>query len=57
VALLAHPLARVLLLDVVAVELHGDDAPAKRRHRSALMPPYSNVPDVSSTTSVRLPGS
>ena len=33
-------------------KLHGDDAAEKRRHVSADTPPYSNVPAVSSTTSV-----
>ena len=35
-------------------KLHGEEAPTKRRHVSALTPSYSNVPAVSSTTSLRL---
>ena len=34
-------------------KLHGDDAETSRRNVSADTPPYSNVPDVSSTTSTR----
>lgn len=35
-------------------KLHGEEAPTKRRHVSALTPSYSNVPAVSSTTNLRL---
>jgi hypothetical protein len=34
-------------------KLHGEDADVRRRKVSAETPPYSNVPDVSSTTSTR----